>query len=175
MANEFCDTPLSDFVTLDCGTEAGRVVGVAAIKTSYTFLDITDPTEWTSAIASEDVKIIGKTKGSYAGGEVTEIAGFGKQDVNQTGAKHEMVFSVQGIEDNGAFINELNVQRDYRVAFVTSGDLLLEVDVPCNFFGKIVVEEDLDSDAMFTVSVKWSKLANPTVTLAPLGIFPEVD
>lgn len=156
-----------------CDIEPGSVVAVAFIEDSVVFADITDPAEWTGLTYSTDILIHQEVRGSYAKPAATEIAGKGKQDVRIVGRKHQLDFRVSSIKGNDNYWNTLNRSTNYTLAFVVGSDydLLLRVDKNVSIDAAPVVEEGLDTEVDWNVTVKWSDIEVPSTSDVPAGIF----
>lgn len=156
-----------------CDVEPGSVVAVAFIDEDVTFTDITDPAEWTNLTYASDVLVHQEVRGSYSKPAATEIPGKGKQDTRVVGRKHELLFRVSSIKGNDNYWNTLNRSTNYKVAFVVGSeyDLLFYVDTNVSIDAGPVVEESLDSEVDWNVSVKWSSINVPGTSDVPTGIF----
>ncbi|MCK5342623.1 MAG: hypothetical protein KAR20_04415, partial [Candidatus Heimdallarchaeota archaeon] len=80
------------------------------------------------------------------------------------------VLSVKG---NDAYWNALNKSNNYTCAFVVGSDydLLLRVDKNISIDAAIQVEESLESETQWLVTVKWSDIDVPSTSDVPVGIF----
>lgn len=156
-----------------CDIENGSVVAVAFIEDSVTFSDITDPSEWVGQTYASDILIHKETRGSYPKPAPTEIPGKGKQDTRIVGRKHELTFRVSKIKGNDGYWNSLNQSTNYNVAFVIGGDydLLYYVDKNVSIDCGSDVQEGLDTEVDWMVSVKWSDKDLPKTSNVPVGIF----
>ncbi len=156
-----------------CEIENGSVVAVAFIEDSVSFTDITDPSEWVGQTYASDILIHNEVRGSYAKAAPTEIPGKGKQDTRVVGRKHEMIFRVSNIKGNDGYWNSLNQSTNYTLAFVVGGgyDLLYRVPVNISIDAGSDVQEGLDTEVDWMVSVKWSAKDLPSTSDVPAGIF----
>ena len=156
-----------------CDVENGSVVAVAFIEDSVTFTDITDPSEWVGQTYASDILIHNEVRGSYPKPAPTEIPGKGKQDTRIVGRKHELTFRVSKIKGNDGYWNSLNQSTNYKLAFVIGGDydLLYFVDVNVSIDAASDVQEGLDTEVDWMVSVKWSDKDLPSTSDVPAGIF----
>lgn len=159
-----------------CDSEPGSVVAVAFIDEDSAFSDsndITDPANWVNLDYAASVLIHQEVRGSYPRPSPTEIPGKGKQDTRITGRKHQVDFRVGSIKGNDNYWNTLNRSTNYTFAFVVGGDyeLLLYVNVNVSIDAVPVVEEGLDSEVDWNVTVKWSDIDVPSTSNVPAGIF----
>ena len=156
-----------------CDVEAGSIVAVAFIEDSKDFTDITDPAEWTSLTYSTDILIHKEVRGSYAKPAATEIAGKGKQDTRVVGRKHEVSFRVSAIKNNDNYWNTLNRATNYKFCMVVGldYDLLLYANTNVTIDAGPDIQEGLDTEADWLVTVKWSDIEVPSTSDVPAGIF----
>ena len=156
-----------------CDIENGSVVAVAFIEDSVSFTDITDPSDWVGQTYASDILIHKEVRGSYAKAAPTEIPGKGKQDTRVVGRKHEMIFRVSNIKGNDGYWNSLNQSTNYTLAFVVGGDynLLYRVPVNVSIDAGSDVQEGLDTEVDWMVSVKWSDRDVPSTSDVPVGVF----
>jgi len=156
-----------------CDVEVGSIVAVAFIEDSKDFTDITDPSEWTTLTYSTDILIHQEVRGSYPKATATEIAGKGKQDVRIVGRKHEVTFRVSAIKNNDNYWNTLNRATNYKFAMVIGQDydLLLYVNNNVSIDAAPEIQEGLDTEADWMVTVKWSDINVPSTSDVPTGIF----
>ena len=163
-----------DYIDLvGCDIEPGSVVAVAFIEDSVEFTDITDPAEWVGQTYAADILIHKEVRGSYTKPSPTEIPGKGKQDTRVVGRKHEMAFRVGAVKGNDNYWNTLNRSTNYTMAFVVGGDydLLLRVDKNISIDAGPDVQEGLDTEVDWMVTVKWSDIDVPSTSDVPAGIF----
>lgn len=174
MASRFCDTSLADFVALACGVEAGGIVAVAFIKgdQSPTLANLREASFWTTKLnaSPQAYFVLLNTRGSYPGGTPTEEDGFGRVIVRRTGADHEVTFEVEGVEDNGAFVNGINQSDNWKFVFVTADNLAFYVE-DTSAYGKVVIDQPVRSIIRWSFSVKWSNIDNPETFESPTAIF----
>ena len=89
------------------------------------------------------------------------------------GRKHELNFRVSAVKGNHTYWNTLNRATNYRVAFVIGADyaLLFWVNKNVSIDAAPVVQEALDSEVEWDVTVKWSDINVPSTSDVPAGIF----
>lgn len=176
MASRFCDGNLPDFVTRDCVFEPGNIVAVALIKgdQSPTLANLREASFWTTKLNASPQKyyVILNTRGEYPGGTPTEEDGFGRTLVRRNGADHEVTFEVEGVEDNGLFVNMVNQIVNWKFVFVTSDNLAFFAE-DVSIYGKIVIERPIKSLVRWAFSAKWTNIENPESFEAPALIFGE--
>ena len=101
------------------------------------------------------------------------MAGKGSQQTKTVGRNHELTFRVDAIKGNHNYWNNLNKSDNYKLAFVVGGgyDILFFVDVNVHIDAGPEVQEGLDTEVDWMVSVKWSDIDLPTTHDVPVGIF----
>lgn len=159
-----------------CDIEPGSVVAVAFVDEDSKFSstnDITNAANWINLAYDASVLIHQEVRGSYPRAAATEIAGKGKQDTRITGRKHQVDFRVSSIKGNDNYWNTLNRSTNYTFAFVIGGDydLLFYTDKTVSIDAVPVVDEALDSEVDWNVTIKWSDIDVPSTSDVPAGIF----
>ena len=159
-----------------CDIEPGSVVAVAFVDEDSKFdgsNDITDPANWVNLDYVASALIHQEVRGSYPRPAATELPGKGKQDTRVTGRKHQVDFRVSSIKGNDNYWNTLNRSTNYTFAFVVGSDydLLFYVEKTVSIDAVPVVEEGLDSEVDWNVTVKWSDFDVPSTSDVPAGIF----
>lgn len=166
-----CETEVGEHYCNPCDAiEHGRVRSIAFIKKSFVFEDPTDPTEWEAGVASGDIIIIPEVLGSFNGGEPVESTGYGDQATKITGYNFELPFKDPSYANNADFYNGLKRSRNYKVAYRTENYTHIS-DNAVTVIPKSPVGEDLTSEVVWDVLVKFSQGDIPTPTLTPPGIF----
>ena len=150
--------------------EYGRIRSIALIKTSFTILNPSSPTEWNSGIASGDIRIIWETQGSYDGGSTSELAGFGDRETTNGGTKHTLTWKDPNYKDNADFYNTLRDLSEWTIAYRTSNSIHM-VNEPCTFTPKNDVADDTKSNVVWNVMAVWSSPLSPIPYDIPAGIF----
>jgi hypothetical protein len=171
MAN--CRPYIPSYIEPECIVEGGSVVAVAFIDKSITFTNITNPAQWVDQSYASDIIIFPEVRGSYAKPSVTEVQGKGKQATRPVGRNHEVVFRVSGIKGNDVFWNAMNKSTNYTFAFVVGGSysLLMYTSAEVSIDAAPEVQEGLDTEVDWLVSVKWSKFDVPSTSNVPAGVF----
>ena len=166
-----CDDLVGDHYCDPCeDVEQGRVRSVAFIKTTFTFTDPSDPLEWEAGFASGDIILIPQTRGNFDGGTEVESTGFGNQATRLTGYNFQVQFQDPNYKQNCAFYNALKKSRQYKFAYRTSTQIHM-VDYTVQAIPKNPVQDDLATDVVWDVLVKWQGADVPCPHDAPPGIF----
>lgn len=152
--------------------EKGRIGSVAFIKRDFEFTDPTNPVEWRNGIDAHDIIMIPQVLGSFDGGSEVESTGYGRQASNLVGYNFTANFKDPNYVTNCEFYNALKNSRQYRFAYVTSRSVHITTN-PVTVIPKNPVTEDLNSDVVWDVTVKWSEADLPCPFAMPAGIFDE--
>jgi hypothetical protein len=166
-----CDAVVPEHYCNPCeATEHGRVRSVAFIKKDFAFTDETDPTEWQAGIESRDIIIIPEVLGSFDGGAPVEGAGYGDQQTKLNGYNFELNYKDPNYKENADFYNALKYSRAYKIAYRTETQTHIS-DNAVSVLPKNPVAEDLTSEVVWDVQVKFSQGDLPEPFDTPAGIF----
>jgi hypothetical protein len=165
-----CDENIPQPTCSDCPTkELGRIRSAWFQKTSYTFVDITDPTEWTAAICSGDVIVFPYTKGSM---DMAENLSDGFGNVDQT--LDSYAFTANLMEPNYAancdFWNAIKRSNNYMFGYRTETKVHLSA-VAATVIPKAPIADDLKSKVVWTIIVKFIQEDIPCPVDMPVGTF----
>jgi hypothetical protein len=170
-----CDTLVPDHYCNTCeSTEHGRVRSVAFVKRDFEFVDITNPNEWTVGIENKDIIIIPEVLGSFDGGTAVESSGYGDQQSKLNGFDFILTYKDPNYKDNADFYNALKYSRNYKVAYRTENLVHLS-DNTVSVVPHNPVEEDLTTEVVWNVEVKFSQGDLPVPYTTPEGIFQCFD
>lgn len=166
-----CDTLIPDHFCDPCETiEQGRIRSVAFIKSSFAFTDKTSPVQWAAGINSGDIIIIPQTKGTFDGGSEVESPGYGDQATRLTGYNFSAEFSDPNYNENCDFYNAIKNSRAYKFAYRTSTQTHI-TDSVVQVIPKNPVGDDINSEVVWSVGVKWSGADLPCPFDTPAGTF----
>lgn len=170
-----CDQEVGEHFCSDCPTpEHGRVRSVAFIKSGFEFIDPTDPTEWTTGIGNKDIIIIPATNGSFDGGSEVEGPGYGDQQSKLVGYNFQLTYNDPDYKTNASFYNAIKNSRNYRLAYRTETQVHITENT-VSVIPKNPVAEDLTSEVVWNVLVKWSEGDLPEPFDMPEGVFSCFD
>lgn len=170
-----CDAEVVNHYCNPCDEiEHGRVRSVAFIKSDFEFTDPTNPTEWTAGIASKDIIIIPEVNGSFDGGSEVEAPGYGDQQTKLVGYNFQLTYNDPNYKNNADFYNALKRSRNYKLAYRTETQTHI-TDNNVSVIPKNPVAEDLTSEVVWNVIVKWSQGDLPVPYDTPTGIFTCYD
>jgi hypothetical protein len=175
MANSRCSN-MPDFVVSDCVFESGRVVALAFVHKDVQtpiYANPSNPALWVDGAYSSDIIIFKNVRGSFDGGSPIEVPGTGNQSTKVINADRTLTVMVQGVKGNEDVWNELVKEKGYRVAWVVGSDYgtLFFNNVDTSIFATAPVEEGLDTEVMWNVTVKWKDVNLPKSSNVPTGIF----
>lgn len=166
-----CDTIVPDHLCNPCEeTEHGRVRSIAFVKKSFAFTDITNAVEWQNGIASKDIIIIPEVLGSFDGGSPVEGAGYGDQQTKLNGYNFVLNYKDPNYKLNADFYNALKYSREFLVAYRTETQTHISTNA-ASVVPKNPVAEDLTSEVVWDVEVKFSQGDLPEPFDTPAGIF----
>lgn len=155
----------------DCeDVELGRIRGVAFIKVGYTINTPTAAADWITGIESGDIIIIPMTRGTFDGGAPKEGAGYGDQATKYIGTDYSLTFFDPAYNSNRDFYNTIKRYQNYRLAYKTE-TIVHITDKSCQVLPKAPVQDDITSEVVWEVLVKWSSQNEPTQYTCPSGVF----
>lgn len=150
--------------------ELGRIRGIAFVKDDFAFSNASSYTEWFNGIGSGDIIIIPFTRGSFDGGTPKEGPGYGDQATKYIGSDYSLTYFDPNYESNRDFYNNIKRFQNYRIAYKTE-TLVHITDKVCQVMPKAPVADDITSEVVWEVNVKWSSNNEPDPAVAPDGIF----
>src|SRR4051812_40128414 len=166
-----CEVEIPDHICETCGTEEkGRIRTAGFEKISHTFTDPSNPTEWRTAINNRDVIVIDGVIGSFDGGTEQEGPGYGSQATKLLGYAFTANFRDPNYVLNAAFYNGIKNSKAYRFFYVTDTRVHFSENA-VSVIPKNPVAEDLTSDVVWDVTVKWQGKDLPEPFEKPDAIF----
>lgn len=154
--------------------ENGRVRSVAFIANDFTLTDPTNPTQWQNGIGQKKIIIIPQTNGSFDGGSEVETPGYGDQVTQLVGYNFTLTFNDPNYKLNADFYNAIKTSRNWKLAYRTSTQTHI-VPVTVQVIPKNPVAEDITSEVVWNVTVKWADDDLPIPYNTPAGIFECFD
>lgn len=166
-----CEVEIPDHICDPCEeTEKGRIGSVAFVKTTFDFIDITNPTEWQAGINSRDILVIPEVLGSFDGGSEVLGPGYGRQSEKFIAYDFTANFKDPNYKSNCTFYNLIKNSRIWRFAFKSETQIHL-TNNPVVIIPKNPITEELNSDVVYDVLVKWKDKDLPCPFDEPAGIF----
>jgi len=151
--------------------ELGNVRSVALIKPGVVLSVPFIESEWTAQVLAGNIKIIPSTRGTFDGGTAKMGTGYGDVKERKLGSEYMLSFKDPDFKDNsgkGQFYDNAEKQ-DWNVAFRTE-TMLHYVDSKCTLVEKAPITEDLESEIVSEVELKWISSNKPQISAyAPLA------
>ena len=165
-----CPDTITDPLCTPCPTkELGGIRSLVLKKNTFTFTDITNPTEWTNAICNKNVFVIPFTRGSLAV-SLVEGQGFGDNSTVNDGYDYVISAFDPNYTGNCDFWTDISKRRDFNVMYRTETKIHQSTST-VSIAAMAPIEEDIKSKVTWNVSVKWSQ-EDPLCPLdIPVGIF----
>lgn len=166
-----CETEIGDHYCSDCDTvDNGRIRSVAYIASDFSFTDPSNPVEWSTGIGLKKIIIVPQTNGTFDGGSEVEVPGYGDQATKLTGFNFVATYNDPNYKNNATFYNALKRSRNYRFAYRTGASIHLTQN-NVSVVPKNPVTDDVTSEVVWNVAVKWSEEDLPIPYDIPPGIF----
>ena len=157
-------------VCSDCPEkELGGVRSLFFKKQSYSFADITDPTEWADAICNDNVYVFPYTRGSLEMAE-TLVPGFGNTSEDLDGYEFTLNVFEPNYLDNCDFWNTIKRSKNFQVGYRTETQIYMS-DVTAVVVPKAPISEDLKSKVVWNITVKFVQEDIPCPLGLPTGTF----
>lgn len=165
-----CDTVIPDPVCSDCpDKELGRVRSIFLQRVDYTFVDITNPVEWQTAIQNRDVYVFPYTKGTFTMNEVL-TPGFGNVEEDMDSYENILAVMEPNFKDNRAFWNAMKKSHAFKVGWRTESYVYVS-DTPAVIIPKFKVDDDLRSKVIWDLGFKFIQEDIPQIVDMPVGTF----
>jgi len=170
-----CRPQIPNYVSPDCSIESGRLTGLAFIhKDIHTniYNDPSNATLWVDGNYAADLHVFQEVRGSYTA-TATEVPGLGSQANRVINSARVIQAMVQGIKNNEGFWDNICLSNEYRVAAVVGGayDLLFINNRDVQIWAFPAVEDGLDTEALWNVTINWQEKNNMRTSNVPTGIF----
>lgn len=166
-----CATAVVPPMCSDCPPkELGGLRSAWLQKSSYTFVDISDPTEWAQAVLDGNVILFPKTRGSLEVSETTS-AGFGDNMVSVDGYE----FTANLVDpnlDNCPTWKSLRGNLGYLLGYRTQTKIWL-TDKTVTISPMIPIQEDIKSGVFPTIKIVWAQEDPICPVDMPSGVFEQ--
>lgn len=165
-----CDITIPDPTCSDCPEkELGGLRSFWLQKETFTFADITDTSEWETAINNKDVYVFPKSRGSLEQTE-TESQGFGDQASVVDG--YDFVASVfePNFVENIDYWNAMKRTNNYKLGWRTENKVFL-TDKAVGIIPKAPVGEDIKVAILWNLMFKFSQEDYPLASDIPATVF----
>jgi len=175
MADIFCDSTMADFQVKDCGIDFAGIIAVGLIDPdlAYTEANLLSTTWWTTeqAASPQQVFMILNTRGEMPAGSVVTAEGFGRQDLQVTGASRTATVEYENMIGNYDATEGAN-RRKWKVVLFTNADIMYHINEPITFFGTPVVGRDKKAGQFYSATLTWDNFGNPKPLVTPAGLIP---
>jgi hypothetical protein len=174
-ADIFCSGTMADFQVKACGIDFAGIIALGLIDEDevYTEANLLSTTWWTTeqAASPQSVFLILNTRGEMPAGSVVTAEGFGRQDLQVTGASRTATVEFENMIDNFAAVEGAN-RRKWKVVIFTNAEIMYHVDEPVTFFATPVVGRDKKAGQFYSASITWDNFGNPKPLNTPTGLIP---
>lgn len=150
--------------------EYSRIRSIAFVRNTVSFVNPASPAEWSTQINNLNAIVIWATSGTYDGGTVEELVGFGDSEFYNGAITHTLTYKDPNTVENCDFYNAIKDSTDYTVYFRTSSRLW-SAGRPVTITPKMPVADDLKAVLTYEVTVKWSSPSLPCSFAVPDNIF----
>jgi len=165
-----CDTLVGEHDCDPCAPkEYGRVRATAFIKAGFEFTNPESQSEWEAAIASGDVILIPRTHGSLPEPSENEGTGYGDTVTELLGFEYALQYFDPNYAGNCDFYNALKRQSTYKFMYKTSTMGHITNDT-VSVVPKPPVDDDLNSEVVWNVTVKWKSEDHPCPFVFPAAV-----
>ena len=152
-----CDETVVQPSNSDCPPkELGDIRGYAFIKNTFSFVDITDPTEWETGINAGDIFVFALGRGGLEMTE-NEVPGFGDEDVTNDGYNYTATIYDPQYKANWAFWNSIKNAKSYKFAYVTETLVHLSDKEVTVIPKQPITEGEKRTAIIWQVMVKWAQ------------------
>lgn len=165
-----CTETIIDPSNTDCPQkELGDIRSIFLVKKSYTFADITNTAEWTTAIQNRNVFTFPYTRGSLAQSP-NEQPGFG--DIPTTIDNYEFTLSAfdPNYIANWTFWNSINKSKNWKIGYRTETQVHLS-DNAALINAMTPIAEDKKQAILWNVTFKFIQEFSPRSHNTPDGVF----
>lgn len=152
-----CDNLIPDHSCDPCEErEFGRIRSAGFIHKDFIFAndDTTDVAEWSRGIDARQIFVVPETNGEMPEPSEKTGAGYGDATETLTGYDFSAKFNDPNFTSNCDFYNALIGNRNYKFFYRTSSKTYI-TEVPVTIIPKYKIDNDLNSEVVWNVSVKW--------------------
>ena len=168
-----CDSSIPVHACDPCETrEYGRIRSAGFIHKDFLFAlgDTTNKSEWIRGIDEGQILVIPSTNGEMP--EPSEKTGPGYGDTTETllGYDFQAKINDPNFVSNCDFYNALVGNRNFKFFFRTSSQTYI-TDKPVTIIPKFKIDNDLNAEVVWNVSVKWMSAQFPCPFITPSEVF----
>lgn len=159
-------------------TEYGRIRSFFLVKRTYydTLVStITTASTWTTAISAGNVIMFPLAQGSYDGGSIQELTGFGDFATMNGNTTHSATVKDINYSSNCDFWNAIRDSREYIFGYRTSSKIHIpsSSSAVATITPKNPVSDDINSVVAWEVLFKWTDPNSPCDYTTPASIFDQ--
>jgi len=166
-----CDEDLLAHICDPCpDVEGGRIRGIAFVHKTFAFSNPSTAAEWEQGVVDGKIIVIPETHGTFDGGTAQFGPGFGDVPESYLGSEFTLNYFDPNYIGNCDFYNTIRKSRSWKVAYVTETQVHVS-SVASTVYGKAPVADDLNSQVVWEVQVKFSQENSPCNYDKPEGIF----
>lgn len=151
--------------------ENGDIRSVFIVEEDFTFVDITDTSEWTTAIMAKDVYVFPYTRGSLEM-TPTETPGFGDRETELDGYSFVLNFMDPQYLGDAQFWDGIKNSKRWRAGYRTE-TLVHLASVNGTIIPTQPVAEDKKSAVNWAVKIMWSQDNVIIPNTTPTGVFDQ--
>lgn len=168
-----CEDSIVDPSLSDCPTkELGDIRGIALVKKTFSFTDISDASEWSTGIASRDIYVFPYVRGSMEQAEF-EQPGFGDEPTTIDSYDFTVSSFHPDYSDTWSFWNSVNKSKNFKLVYKTQSKVHL-TDGSVQINAKAPIAEDKKQAILWNVLFKFTQEFAPQPQDAPDEIFDRV-
>ena len=153
--------------------EYGRLRSAGFIHQDFSFTDPASSVEWQAGITSGAIILIPETNGDSPKASPRTAPAYGRTPESVQGYDFTAHYSDPDYQLNCAFYNKIIGNLNYRFFFRTSSQVYI-TDVPVSIIPNRDIKNDLTSEIVWEVDIKWISKKFPCGTMIPDGIFEPV-
>jgi hypothetical protein len=156
-----------------CVTETARVRKAALIHKDYYQTIIADPenaNNWISGINENKIIVYPETNGEYDGGIPKMGRGFATSPETLLAYNFKININEPNYQGNRNHWNKLAGSRNYFVAYCSENIMNITTKV-CNITPTNKIDNDLKSEVIWNVDLKWTDFQLPLQYNIPDGVF----
>lgn len=150
--------------------ERGRIEYIAAVRTTETLADPSNPAQWTALLNSGKAFKM-KGAGDKPKGAPVTADGVGSQETRTVGRNQTINFVADDYADNIEEFNQLNFSTGYRLYYVTE-EYVWDTGVAANFDIDTNIQRSTGTLIRAEMVITWSNPRLATPYARPLAIFP---
>lgn len=167
-----CTTSQANHQCSDCPPkELGDIRSYFFVKSSFTFVDITDTAEWTQGLIDRDIYIVTFSRGTLEFAENLQ-PGFGDSVEELDGYDITATVNDPNYAANCNFYNDIKRSKEWKFGYRTETKVHLS-DVIATIIPKAPIAEGKNTSVIWEVIAKWTQENVPCPFDIPPGVFDQ--